>query len=125
MDKLRFVSSFRPKVATVKTEYGDVHLRTLTVGDNNYALFERRVYLIKQAQALGLEFDVSDEDQVDAAIRQVPDKYGLARSAALVLCDSEGNLLFDANNQEDLDQINQLSQEMLLAINGDLSKKKS
>lgn len=125
MDKVSFVNNFRPKVTTISTEYGDVHLRTLTVGDNNYALLERRVYLIKQAQDLGLEFDVSDENQVDAAIRQVPDKYGLARAAALVLCDGDGNLLFDANNPEDLEQINQLSQEMLLVINGEISKKKS
>lgn len=117
MDKKAFLAQFKPKVSCIKTEQGEVFVRELTIGMNNYTIFERNVYLKEEAKRQGLDLDGLNESEVEEALSKITDKYALARAAAAVLCDADGNLLFDLRNTDDLEQINQLSQSVLFAVN--------
>lgn len=124
MDKAAFLSLGKPKVTKIELGQGVVFLRESTIADNNYMLQERRVYLIEQAKLLGIELDLSSDVELESQLKLVPDKYMLARNAAMRLCDEQGALLFDMNNVEDLEALNGLSQDLLQAIYLDDAKKK-
>lgn len=117
MDKKAFLAQFKPKVSCIKTEQGEIFVRELTIGMNNYTIFERNAYLKEEAKRQGLDLDGLNESEVEEALSKITDKYALARAAAAVLCDADGNLLFDLRNTDDLEQINQLSQSVLFAVN--------
>ncbi|HBP27943.1 MAG TPA: hypothetical protein DD666_00825 [Advenella kashmirensis] len=124
MDKKSFIEQRKPKVTAVPIDGQDIYLREPTIGDNNFVLFEKRAYLLDEAIKSGVELDLSDEAEVEAHLKRVPDKFALARGAAIRICDPDGNLLFDAKSKDDLAALNSLGESLLSAIQEGTEKKK-
>lgn len=124
MDKKSFLEQRKPKVTAVPIDGQDIYLREPTIGDNNFVLFEKRAYLLDEAVRSGVEIDLNDEAEIEAHLKRVPDKFALARGAAIRVCDENGNLLFDAKNKEDLAELNELGESLLTAIQQGTEKKK-
>jgi len=122
--KAEFLKQNKPRVKSVPVDGRTIYLRESTIGDNNFVLFERRAFLIALAEKAGEQFDFSDEADVEAKLRRYPDKFALARGAAMRICDENGELLFDATDQDDLAALNGLGDSVLNAIHGDPDKKK-
>ncbi|WP_159990812.1 hypothetical protein [Pelistega ratti] len=123
MNKADFLSQHKPKVEKIEVDGKTIYLRELTVGDNNFIMFETQAYMLQRAKQLGIEIDMSNGTQIEAQLKQVEDPYMLARQAAMRICDEEGNLLFDFRNVDDLDQLNSLGQSFLTIFQD--TKKKS
>lgn len=123
MNKADFLSQHKPKVEKIEVDGKIIYLRELTVGDNNFIMFETQAYMLQRAKQLGIEIDMSNGTQIEAQLKQVEDPYMLARQAAMRICDEEGNLLFDFKNVDDLDKLNGLGQSFLTIFQD--SKKKS
>ncbi len=125
MNKVDFLNAHKPKVEKIEVDGKTIYLREPTVGDNNFLLFERQTYLLNRAKQLGIEVDLMDSANIEKQLKQVSDPYVLARNAAIRLCDEEGNLLFNPQNIDDLEQLNGLGQSLLSLLNQDDGKKKS
>lgn len=124
MDKKSFLEQRKPKVTTVTVDGQDIYLREPTIGDNNFVLFEKRAYLLDEAIRSGVDLDLSDEAEIEAHLKRVPDKFALARGAAIRISDKAGNLLFDAKSKDDLAELNSLGESLLTAIQEGTEKKK-
>lgn len=74
------------------------------------------------AKAQGVELDYDDPDELGKQLGKVYDPYRLARNLALRLCDKDGNLLFDFENEDDLKALssldNEVSEELSRALMG-------
>ncbi len=125
MNKVDFLNAHKPKVEKIEVDGKTIYLREPTVGDNNFLLFERQTYLLNRAKQLGIEVELMDSANIEKQLKQVSDPYVLARNAAIRLCDEEGNLLFNPQNIDDLEQLNGLGQSLLSLLNQDDGKKKS
>lgn len=125
MNKTDFLNEHKPKVEKVEVDGKVIYLREPTVGDNNFILFERQTYLLNRAKQLGVEVDTNDTVSLEKQLKQVSDPYVLARNAAIRLCDEEGNLLFNPQSVDDLEQLNGLGQSLLSLLNSEDGKKKS
>lgn len=125
MNKVDFLNAHKPKVEKIEVDGKIIYLREPTVGDNNFLLFERQTYLLNRAKQLGIEVDLMDSANIEKQLKQVSDPYVLARNAAIRLCDEEGNLLFNPQSIDDLEQLNGLGQSLLSLLNQDDGKKKS
>lgn len=124
MNKVDFLNAHKPKVEKIEVDGKTIYLREPTVGDNNFLLFERQTYLLNRAKQLGIEVDLMDSANIEKQLKQVSDPYVLARNAAIRLCDEEGNLLFNPQNIDDLEQLNGLGQSLLSLLNQEDGKKK-
>lgn len=98
----------KPKLKKVEINGTEYFIREFTVGEMNKALYGQQQELIKLAQSQGIELNFSDEEELAKQLAQVYDPYRLARSIATRLCDENGDNLFNAENQDDLDALSKL-----------------
>lgn len=125
MDKQAFLNAHKSKVKKLEIDGQEIYLREITIQDNNFLMFEREAYLLSRAKQLGIEIDLSDRKLMEIQLAQVTDPYVLARNVAIRVCDEQGNLLFNPTDNDDLEQINGLSESLLLLLSDEINKKKS
>lgn len=92
------------------------YVKELDVGTMNYIQRKLRQIKIKLAEAQDIYLDEDDPEQFNEAINRVYDEYDVARMLAFKLCDEKGELLFDAENEEDLKGLNRLGQGFSNAV---------
>ncbi|TNH06629.1 hypothetical protein [Testudinibacter sp. TR-2022] len=109
--------TIKPKLTPVEIHGKTFFIRELNVGETNKALYGQRAALLKLAQEQGIELNMEDELVLTMQLRNVYDPYTLARNIATRLCDENGKNLFNADSQDDLDQILTLDGSVLDAIN--------
>lgn len=117
------LTSLKPSLTPITLGSNQFFLRDLTVGETNYELYGQRTELIKLAQEQGEELPFDDEIALTAKLRNIYDKYKLARSIAIRLCDEKGQNFYDVNNQEDLDEILTLDGSIIETINKAITEK--
>ena len=93
------------------------YLESLSVGELNRQLFEQRQALIVLAQKANIELPEHDSEQFDEALEKFAQQYQLPRAMASRLCDENGELLFDPENIDDLNQITELDSQLIADFN--------
>lgn len=126
MDLRNKLLQHKPKVTEIEILGEKYYARALSVGDVNRGLFGQHKLLCDIAKAQGIELDYDDPDELGKQLGKVYDPYRLARNLALRLCDKDGNLLFDFENEDDLKALssldNEVSEELSRALMGDEPK---
>ena len=89
------------------------YFKHLDVGDKNRVIYGARAYQIKLAESQGIELNLDDEKQLQKQLSALYDPFVLARTMASRLCDQDGNLLFNLDSEEDLQQLSSLSNEFI------------
>ena len=92
------------------------YVKKLDVGTMNYIQRKLRQIKIKLAEEQDIYLDEEDSDQFNEAVNRVYDEFDVARMLAFKLCDEKGELLFDAENEEDLKGLNRLGQGFSNAV---------
>lgn len=106
----------RAAVTSFEFEGATFYVKALTVADKNRVLYGQRCYLVKLAEAQGIELDLDNEEQLKEQAPKIYDQYAIPRLLASRLCDADGKLQFDAENQDDLDQLATVSEPFLNAF---------
>ena len=117
MDLRNKLLQHKPKVTEIKILGEKYYVRALSVGDVNRGLFGQHKLLCDIAKAQGIEFDYDDPDELGKQLGKVYDPYRLARNLALRLCDKDGNLLFDFENEDDLKALSELDAKLISDFN--------
>jgi len=99
MDLRNKLLQHKPKVTEIEILGEKYYVRALSVGDVNRGLFGQHKLLCDIAKAQGIELDYDDPNELGKQLGKVYDPYRLARNLALRLCDKDGNLLFDFENE--------------------------
>ena len=124
MDLRNKLLKHKPKITEIEILGEKYYARALSVGDVNRGLFGQHKLLCDIAKAQGIELD--DPDELGKQLGKFYDPYRLARNLAIRLCDKDGNLLFDFENEEDLKALssldNEVSEELSRALMGDEPK---
>jgi len=100
MDLRKKLLQHKPKVTEIEILGEKYYVRALSVGDVNRGLFGQHKLLCDIAKAQGIELDYDDPDELGKQLGKVYDPYRLARNLAIRLCDKDGNLLFDFENED-------------------------
>lgn len=126
MDLRNKLLKHKPKVTEIEILGEKYYVRALSVGDVNRGLFGQHKLLCAIAKAQGIELDYDNPDELGKQLGKVYDPYRLARNLALRLCDKDGNLLFDFENEDDLKALssldNEVSEELSRALIGNEPK---
>ena len=109
--------SRKPQITPITLMGENYYLKSLSVGELNRQLFEQRQALIVLAQKANIELPEHDSEQFDEALEKFAQQYQLPRAMASRLCDEKGELLFDPENIDDLNQITELDSQLIADFN--------
>ena len=109
--------SRKPQITPITLMGENYYLKSLSVGELNRQLFEQRQALIVLAQKANVELPEQDSEQFDEALEKFAQQYQLPRAMASRLCDEKGELLFDPENIDDLNQITELDSQLIADFN--------
>ena len=109
--------SHKPQITEITLMGENYYLKSLSVGELNRQLFEQRQALIVLAQKANIELPEHDSEQFDEALEKFAQQYQLPRAMASRLCDEKGELLFDPENIDDLNQITELDSQLIADFN--------
>lgn len=109
--------SRKPQITPITLMGENYYLKSLSVGELNRQLFEQRQALIVLAQKANIELPEHDLEQFDEALEKFAQQYQLPRAMASRLCDENGELLFDPENIDDLNQITELDSQLIADFN--------
>lgn len=109
--------SRKPQITEITLMGENYYLKSLSVGELNRQLFEQRQALIVLAQKANVELPEQDSEQFDEALEKFAQQYQLPRAMASRLCDEKGELLFDPENIDDLNQITELDSQLIADFN--------
>lgn len=109
--------SRKPKVKPVEILGDTYYIRELTIGEMNKALYGQQQALILIAESQGITLDFRDEDALTEQLTKLYDKHKLTRSIAMRLCDENGVNLFNAEDENDLEQLAQLDKAVIEQLN--------
>ena len=109
--------SHKPQITEITLMGENYYLKSLSVGELNRQLFEQRQALIVLAQKANIELPEHDSEQFDEALEKFAQQYQLPRAMASRLCDENGELLFDPENIDDLNQITELDSQLIADFN--------
>nr|DAJ96520.1 MAG TPA: tail assembly chaperone [Caudoviricetes sp.]DAS97821.1 MAG TPA: tail assembly chaperone [Bacteriophage sp.] len=109
--------SRKPQITPITLMGENYYLKSLSVGELNRQLFEQRQALIVLAQKANIELPEHDSEQFDEALEKFAQQYQLPRAMASRLCDENGELLFDPENIDDLNQITELDSQLIADFN--------
>lgn len=102
------------------------YLRATTVGAVNFDINMSLAHMVQLCEKQGIAVDLEqwdDPDKLKAWLRRrVGDPYELARRLAIRLCDEAGELVFDADNEDDLKLINSLDGAVLAILRAELDR---
>nr|DAS77430.1 MAG TPA: tail assembly chaperone protein [Bacteriophage sp.] len=109
--------SHKPQITEITLMGENYYLKSLSVGELNRQIFEQRQALIVLAQKANIELPEHDSEQFDEALEKFAQQYQLPRAMASRLCDEKGELLFDPENIDDLNQITELDSQLIADFN--------
>ena len=109
--------SHKPQITEITLMGENYYLKSLSVGELNRQIFEQRQALIVLAQKANIELPEQDSEQFDEALEKFAQQYQLPRAMASRLCDEKGELLFDPENIDDLNQITELDSQLIADFN--------
>ena len=109
--------SHKPQITEITLMGENYYLKSLSVGELNRQLFEQRQALIVLAQKANIELPEQDSEQFDEVLEKFAQQYQLPRAMASRLCDENGELLFDSENIDDLNQITELDSQLIADFN--------
>ena len=109
--------SHKPQITEITLMGENYYLKSLSVGELNRQIFEQRQALIVLAQKANIELPEHDSEQFDEALEKFAQQYQLPRAMASRLCDENGELLFDPENIDDLNQITELDSQLIADFN--------
>ena len=109
--------SRKPQITPITLMGENYYLKSLSVGELNRQIFEQRQALIVLAQKANIELPEHDSEQFDEALEKFAQQYQLPRAMASRLCDENGELLFDPENIDDLNQITELDSQLIADFN--------
>lgn len=104
--------SEKPEIKEIKLKGKSYFIRNLSVGETNAIILDQRKRQIKIAQQLGVELNLEDEEILTEQLQKVYDPYAIARGMATRLCNENGELLFDTENEEDLKLLSSLDEQV-------------
>ena len=109
--------SRKPQITPITLMGENYYLKSLSVGELNRQLFEQRQALIVLEKKANIELPEHDSEQFDEALEKFAQQYQLPRAMASRLCDENGELLFDPENIDDLNQITELDSQLIADFN--------
>ena len=107
----------KPKITSIIINGENYYIREFTVGEMNKALYGQQQELVRIAESQGITLDFSDEDTLTEQLAKVYDKHKLTRTIAMRLCDENGVNLFNAEDENDLEQLAQLDKAVIEQLN--------
>lgn len=107
----------KPQVKPITLMGETYYVKPMSVGEMNYQVFEQRQALIALAISAGVELPSDKSDEYDQVLDTFAKKYSLPRAIASRLCDEDGNMLFDADNLDDLKAITELDAQLITDFN--------
>lgn len=107
----------KPQIKPITLMNETYYIKPMSVGEMNHQVFEQRQTLIALAIAANVDLPSEDDEKYDEVLENFAQKYSLPRAIASRLCDEEGQLLFDADNIEDLKAIAELDAQIITDFN--------
>lgn len=107
----------KPQITPITLMGDQYYIKPLTVGEMNRQIFEQRQDLIKLAEKAGVELPSPEDKTFDEVLEKFAQQYQLPRAMASRLCDEKGELLFDADNLDDLKALSELDAKLISDFN--------
>ena len=107
----------KPKITQIAINGENYYIREFTVGEMNKALYGQQQELVRIAESQGITLDFTNEDTLTEQLAKVYDKHKLTRTIAMRLCDENGENLFNAEDENDLEQLAQLDKAVIEQLN--------
>lgn len=109
--------SRKPQITPITLMGDQYYIKPMTVGEMNRQIFEQRQDLIKLAEKAGVALPSPEDKTFDEVLEKFAQQYQLPRAMASRLCDENGELLFDSENIDDLNQITELDSQLIADFN--------